>query len=333
MDGEELQMTVQERALPRLGRDRGGEYDLVAREPKLVVKPGERFVVETEDALGGHLRSDDDLPTEASFGDALANEAFNACAGPIHVQGARPGDVLVVEIHDIRVADQGATCIFEGSGPLADSATYPDCRGPVTRIVRHLPGPSGTTSDGVGVFRDRVRWNLKPHIGTIALAPRRPLAAGADSNYGQGPQGGNIDVRDVCAGSRVWLPVAVEGACLYLGDVHASMGDGELTGVADESAADVTLSCELIPRKAIPFMRIETADAIVQVNSAKPLDDALADAYRWMIDWLVEDHGFSAQDAYILLGVHPDVRVNVYQFVKLGRLSFTVGVSFPRSAL
>ncbi len=317
----------------RLVRDRGGEHDLVAREPKLIVAPGERFVVETEDALGGALRSDEDLPTEASFGDALAEERFNACAGPIWVEGARPGDVLVVEIHDIEVADQGATCVFEGDGPLGDSATYPDCRGPVTRIIRHLPGPSGTTSDGVGVFRDRVQWDLRPHIGTIALAPRRPLAAGADSNYGQGPQGGNLDVRDVCPGNAVLLPVAVEGACLYLGDVHGSMGDGELTGVADESAADLTLSCELIPGKRIPFMRIETPDAIVQVNSAKPLDDAIGDAFRWMIDWLVEDHGLSAQDAYLLLAIHPEVRVNVYQFVKLGRLNYTVGVSFPRSAL
>jgi amidase len=316
----------------RLSR-RGGEYDLVAREPKLVVMPGERFVVETEDALGGALRTEADLPTEAAFGERLEREEFNACAGPIRVEGAVPGDVLMIDIHEITVATHGATCIFEGSGPLADSAAYPECHGPLTRIIRHLPGPSGTTADGVGVFRDRLRWALRPHIGTIAVAPARPLAAGADSNYGQGPHGGNLDVRDVCTGSRIWLPVAVEGGLLYVGDVHASMGDGELTGVADETAAEITMSCQILPSRSIPFMRVETDDALIQVNSSRPLDDAIADAFRWMIDWLVADHGLTPDDAYVLLGVHPDVRINVYQFVKLGRLNFTAGVAFPRSAL
>ncbi|HMJ95720.1 MAG TPA: acetamidase/formamidase family protein, partial [Thermoleophilaceae bacterium] len=317
----------------RLSREEPASFDLVAAEPRLSVDPGETFVVEVADAFGGALRSEDDLPTEAAFGDRLAREEFNACAGPIAVSTALPGDALVVTVEDIVVDEQGVTALFEGVGPPGDPSTYPDCWGPLTKVIAHEPGPGGTTSDGFGVLDGRLRWPLAPHIGTIATAPARPLSSGADANYGQGPFGGNLDCRHVSKGSRIWLPVAVEGACLYVGDVHGSMADGELYGVADESGAELVLSCEVVKGKSVPFMRIETAEALVQVNSAKPLEDAVLGAFRMMLDWLVADHGLSSRDAYLLLGLHPEVRVEVYQVVKLGRLNFTAGVAFPKSAL
>jgi amidase len=318
---------------PRLTRGQPTSFDLVAAEPQLAVRAGEIFVVEVDDALGGALRSEDDLPTEASFGERLAREEFNACAGPIAVDGAEPGDALVVTVHDIVVDEQGVTALFEGTVPPGDPASYEDCRGPFTKLIRHLPGPSGSTSDGIAVFDERLRWPLAPHIGTIATAPARALSAGADANYGQGPFGGNLDCRHVAKGNRIWLPVAVDRACLYVGDVHGCMADGELYGVADESGAELTLSCEVVKDSAVPFMRIETPDAIVQLNSAKPLEDAVLGAFRMLLDWLVADHDLSARDAYLLLGLHPEVRVEIYQVVKLGRLNFTAGVAFPKQAL
>jgi amidase len=318
---------------PRLTRAQPTSFDLVAAPPQLEVRPGERFVVEVEDGFGGALRTDADLPTEASFGPRLARDEFNACAGPIHVEGARPGDALVVTVHEIVVADQGVTALFEGPGPLGDPVAYPDTLGPLTRVIEHLPGASGTTSDGTARLSERLQWPLGPHIGTIATAPARPLSAGADANFGQGRFGGNLDCRHVAAGNRIRLPVEVEGACLYVGDVHACMADGELFGVADESAAELVLSCEVMPRGAVPFMRIETRDAIVQLNSDKPLEDALLGAFRMMLDWLVDEHGFAPRDAYLALGLHPGVRAEVYQMVKLGRLKFTAGIVVPRSLL
>jgi acetamidase/formamidase len=239
----------------------------------------------------------------------------------------------VVNIHDIVVADQGVTCIVQGVGPLADSAKYPDCHGPATRIIKHLPGPSGTTSDGKGVFSDRLTWDLNPHIGTIATAPERPVMAGADTVFGQGPHGGNMDCRDICKGHKLMLPVAVEGAYLYVGDVHASMADSEFYGIADESRAEVTLSCELIPQKEIPWVRLETPEAIIQLHSFRPLDDAIKQAFFWMIDWLVQDYGFSPREAYMHMDVNPQVRINVYQMIMLRRINYTVGVSFPKKYL
>lgn len=317
----------------RVARAQAYEYDMVEKEPKLVVEPGELFTVETEDALNGLIRSEDRLPVPEVLGPRFRRFELNPCAGPIVVEGAKAGDVLVVSVHDIVVDEQGVTCIVPGVGPLADSAKYPDCRGPATKIIKHLPGPSGTTSDGQGVFDERITWDLNPHIGTIGTAPERPVAAGADTVFGQGPHGGNMDCRDICKGHKVKLPVAIDGAYLYVGDVHASMADSEFYGIADESRAEVTLSCELIPQKEIPWVRLETPEAIIQLNSFRPLDDAIKQAFLWLIDWLVEDYGFSPREAYMHMDVNPEVRINVYQMIMLRRINYTVGVSFPKKFL
>jgi acetamidase/formamidase len=239
---------------------------------------------------------------------------------------------LVVRIHDILVADQGFTTVGLW-GPLSDSFSYPECRGPYTRIIKHLPGPSGTTSDGKGVFSDRIIWDLKPFIGTIAVAPLRPIQSGSDTAMGQGPFGGNLDSRDFCRGNSVFLPVFHEGAYLYVGDLHATMADTELSGLADETAGEVTLSCEIVSAKAIPWPRVETPTDIIQLHSSRPLEDAVRHCFLWLIDWLVEDYGFSPRDAYLQMSVNPEVRVNVYQMVAFGRINFTAGVQIPKKFL
>jgi acetamidase/formamidase len=319
--------------MKRIGRPDAHAYEMVLGEPKLVVEPGERFVVETDDALNGVIRREDQLPVPDVLGARLERGEFNPLAGPIVVSGAKAGDTLVVNVEEIVVADQGVSCIFEGMGPLGDSATYPECRGPYTTVIRHLPGESGTTSDGKAVFEGRIEWPLVPHIGTIGTTPLRPIAAGADSVFGQGPHGGNMDVRDVRKGHRIMLPVFHDGAYLYVGDVHASEADSELYGEADESQAEVTLSCEIVPGKSIPWARIETPESLIQLHSFRPVEDALQQAFRWMLDWVVEDYGMRPIDAYRLMSIAPGVRIHVYQMVKLGRIAYTVGVEFPKAYL
>lgn len=312
--------------MQRLQRETGFEYDFSAREPRLVVAPGEQFVVETEDAMSGLIEREDQPPDAAALGEVLSLDRFNPCAGPIAVRGAAAGDVLAITIHEIVPAPSGVACVFEGLGPLADSAAHPDCRGPFTKVVTQ-------DATGRGVYGDRLTFELAPHIGTIGLAVSDPVAAGADTNYGQGAFGGNIDCRDIAPGNTLLLPVAVEGGCLYLGDVHSAMADGELFGTGVETRADVTMSCEILSGPTIPAPRVQTPTHIVQLNSARPLEEAIDQAFRWMLEWLVTDYELSARDAYVLLGIHPEVRVCVYQVVRIGRLMATVGVAFPRSLL
>lgn len=331
MSGSSAEVQVADRQ--RLLREDACEYELVVKEPKLRVRPGETFIVETEDALNGLLRSEETLPVAEVFGERWARYEFNPLAGPIYVEGADSGDLLVVQIEDIVVAEQGVAPILAGVGPLHDSAKYPECRGPITAVIKHLPGPSGTTGDGVGVLNDRFSWPLRPNIGTWATAPLRPIASGADSVTGQGPFGGNIDVRDAAPGNKLYLNVYHEGAYLYVGDVHGSQADTEFFGAGDESRAVLTLTVDVVKDRSIPFPRIETPTSVIQLNSYRPLDEAVMDAFRWTMDMLVEEYSFSPLEAYQHLGLNPDVRVNVYQMIKTNRLQYTVGVEFPKRYL
>jgi len=311
--------------MKRLPRDQATGYEIAKKDPLLRVKLGEAFVIETEDADNGCIQTNDDQ--------APATAHFNPVTGPIYVEGVARGDVLVVNIKEVLPDRDGHTLLLESGHPLEDSARWPECRGPYTHMIKHVPGPSGTTSDGRAIFNEKMSWELHPFIGTIGVAPDNAIESGSDSCIGQGPWGGNLDSRDICKGSKVLLPVYHEGGLLYVGDAHGSMADTEFTGVADETRAEVVLTCDVIKRKSIPFVRIETADSIIQLNSHRPLEDAITQAILWLMEWLVTDYGMKPRDAYLNMSVNPYVKVNVYQMVKLSRLEYTVGVQFPKAHL
>ena len=247
----------------------------------------------------------------------------------------------MVTIHDIVVDPVGFTLITPGGGILADSAKYPECRGPLVHQIEHLPGPSGTTSDGTGVFNERISWDLKPHIGVLATVPPDSIAAGADTDFMSGAHGGNIDCADFCKRNKIMLPVAHDGGLLYVGDIQATQAS-EFCGSADETRAVVTLSCEVISGGAnelsptsdrMPHPRIETPDRMIQLNCFRPLDDALREAHLWLMEWMIRDYGFEAVDAYLQFSVNPDVQMHVYRLITWGRYEHTVGVSIPKRHL
>lgn len=300
--------------------------------PTISVKQGEEFTVETEDALSGRIRTEKDLPTRHLLADRMdrSPSLSNPLSGPIFVEGAERGDVLVVNIKEIIPDEQGCTCFVPGAGPLNDSFSWAECRGPFTHIIKHIPGPSGTTSDGKGIFNSKITWDLKPFIGSIGTAPDIEIQTSA---VGQGPWGGNIDCRDVCKGNKIYFPIYHKGGLLFLGDVHASQADSELTGSADETRAEVRLSCQIIKNKNIPYCRIEKANSLVQLNSYRPLEDAVMQSFLWMMDWLVTEYKMDKKEAYMHMSVNPDVRINIYQMVPLDRIQYTVGVEFPKKYL
>jgi amidase len=324
------EVVLHEAPLQRLRRADALEYDFAVQEPRLTVDPGETFELEVENSTSGRIRSSHDLPTTDLLGDLLAHGRLNPCAGPVHIRGAEPGDVLVVEIVDIVVAETGYA-LLEGIGPLAESLKYPETRGPYTHIIRHEPGPSGTTSDGTGHFDERTSWPLAPMIGTFGVVPDRP-SAGSDTLTMQNRFGGNLDTREFRRGSLVSFPVAHPGALLYAGDVHASQAT-EFGGTGDESRAVLTLRCRLQKRSELPFVRVETPEAIIQLNSLRPIDEAIKQANLWMLDWLVEEYGLTPRDATLQLAVNPEVRNHIYALNMWGAMKYTVGVSFPKRNL
>ena len=318
--------------MQRITRDQALKYEFnFGDEPLLHVNQGESFVIGTEDAGSGLVRSADvaprlsDLPTRK-----VDPPKGNPIGGPVYVLGAERGDLLEVSIERIVVDEQGFTSFRPGVGPLGDSYRWQSLRGPYVHIVKHVPGPSGTMRDGKGILNDKVSWDLQPMIGTIGVAPDREVET---SSVGQGPWGGNIDVRDMKEGTKCYINCYHEGALFYAGDVHASQGDTEFYGTADETRAELQFSCRVIKNKRIPFLRLEKAESIVSLYSFRPLEDAVESAIVGLMEWMVEDYGVSEKDAYMHTCINPEFRVNVYQMVRLGRLQYTAGAEIPKKVL
>ena len=319
--------------MQRITREQARKYAFDWRdEPLLRVRPGETFEVETWDASTGYFKTPEDkaIPGRRPGFDRSPPHA-NPIAGPVYLEGAQRGDTLVVTIEDIVVADYSWIAVGPKRGPLGESTRWPELSGEyTTKIFRHTPGPSGTTRDGTLHFSDRLSWPITPFIGTLGVAPDREVTTSLD---GQGDWGGNLDIRDVAPGNRIFLPVYHPGALFYLGDVHASQGDTEFTGTAAETQATVRVKLDVLKGKRVPWLRIEKPDAIVSVYAYRPLEVAVETATVNLIDWLVTDHGFTPTDAYCLVSTCPDFRINVYQMCKIGKLSYVAGAEIPKRYL
>jgi acetamidase/formamidase len=222
--------------------------------------------------------------------------------GPIWVEGAKPGDVVAVEILDIALAATGWSAILPGLGLLTD--TFP---GPYVRSWT-LDGPSVDVGGGH-------RFALSPMLGVVGVAP---AAFGEFSSVVPTNAGGNIDVKYVGVGSRLLLPVFTDGALLSLGDAHALQGDGELSGTAIECEADVTVRVELLPDLHYEAPVVETA--AMQTHEAEPyrsflgvgpdLYVAAQEASLRAVDALAIAMRLEPFEAYALLGTIAELRIH-----------------------
>ena len=302
--------------------------------PVFEVELGETFVIETNDNWWNLLGEPGAVPrpNEPPVA-ALQTGRANPVGGPVYVRGIEPGDTLVVSVEAIAVREWGWTGTIEGFGQLSQISGFSDVCGNFSTVIRHVAGPSGTLYDGHAVMNvgREVRWPLAPFLGVLVTAPERGIENTVTS---QGPWGGNIDVRDICAGRKVHLNASHPGGLLFVGDVHGSQADSELTGIANETAADVTLSCRVVKGRRTPGVcRIETPDSIVQVDSARnagSIERALTNCFVYLIRWLVDDFGMSRREAYLHMSANSLVRINVYQFTSG---FFTCGVEFPKRCL
>lgn len=319
--------------MQRILRDQARKYAFDWRdEPLLHVRTGESFEIETYDASTGFFKSPEDkaIPGRRPGFDRVPPLA-NPIGGPVLLEGAEKGDVLVIQIEAITVDSYSWIAVGPRRGPLGESTRWPELSADyTTKIFKHTPGPSGSTRDGTLHFSDKISWPITPFIGTIGVAPDREVTTSLD---GQGEWGGNLDIRDVTPGNKIYLPIFHPGARFYLGDVHASQGDTEFTGTAAETKATVRVKLDLIKGKKIPWMRIEKPGSIVAIHANRPLEVAVETATFHLMDWLISDHGFTPTDAYCLVSTCPDFRINVYQMCKIGKLSFVAGAEMPKQYL
>jgi acetamidase/formamidase len=319
--------------MKRITRDQARKYAFDWQdEPLLRVQRGESIEIETEDASTGYFQSEKNKAIPALRpGFDRTPPLANPIGGPLWLEGAEPGDTLVITIEDILVGDYSWIAIGPKRGPLGQSTRWPELSADyTTKIFRHTPGPSGTLRDGFLHFSERIFWPITPFIGTIGVAPEREVTTSID---GQGEWGGNLDIRDVTVGNRIFLPIFHPGALFYLGDVHASQGDTEFTGTAAETRATVRVQLDLIKGKRIPWMRIEKPESIVGIHAYRPLEVAVETATINLMDWLITEYRFTPTEAYCLVSTCPDFRINVYQMCKLGKLNFVAGAEIPKRYL
>lgn len=258
-------------------------------EEKYRVSPGEEFVVETNDCFYQQIQDENELIENLDHG------AFNPATGPIYVEGAEPGDVLKVKIKKIEVDSKGCSLTIPDAGFLPDRVTKA-----LTKILQ--------IKDGFAIFSDEIKIPIRPMIGVIGVATRAcdGLIA-TDTPY---RHGGNMDTTDITAGTNLYLPVAVSGAMLALGDLHAVMGDGEVCVTGLEIPGRVTLEVEIIKNKEIFWPILETKDSIQVIASDADLEKASRLALEEMIRILEKACGLSFEEAYILASLAVDIKIS-----------------------
>jgi amidase len=266
-----------------------GDYPFVAR-----VAPGETFTVESAININdGVIHS---LGQQLTASDVTL-PFVNGATGPIEVAGAQPGDVLSVEVLDMRLEGLGFTALWPGIGIFPDWVRRKEF-GLQTRVVE--------VSDGVVHWSDKVKLPVRPMIGVVGVAP----VHGAVLTVDNGPNGGNLDVQEVTPGNTIMFRVHKDGAHLFLGDCHALQGDGECNGMgAIEIAAVLTVRVGLsrAPQR-MTWPRIERPTHVGTLGCARPLEDAMRIAFEEMVFWLEDSFGVPATEAYMLLGQIAEAR-------------------------
>jgi acetamidase/formamidase len=282
-----------------------GYYD-ASVEPVLTIRSGDRVEVETMVAHGlWRLRragaTDDRIPQSMiTVEDAITERGPGAhvMAGPIRVEGAEPGDVV-----EVRILEIGYLTPYGVSGFLPAGGTLPDHFPYAALQFFEFDVDAGTATMG----DSGVRIPLRPFFGSIGVAP--PEMRGRISSGPPGYHGGNFDNKELVAGSTVYLPVHVAGAHVSIGDGHAAQGDGEVSGTAIETSLTGTIEIVLHEGRTLRWPRAETPTHYISMGLHTDLDEAARIAVLEMVDFVVERHGLSRDDAYILCSVALDLRV------------------------
>ncbi|MBA7551158.1 hypothetical protein ES705_43694 [subsurface metagenome] len=211
----------------------------------------------------------------------------NPVTGPIYIERSRPGDILVISIDDIKIGNVGGVCF--------------------TRNDRTIG--SWFDSDFAKVFKiynqkikisEKLELTAEPFIGCISTAPA--YSSPASTKVSQ--SGGNMDCCLIRSGNKVFLPVNVEGAYFYLGDVHALQADGEFCGTAVEVTSQVRLHFDLINSTSnyvLNWPRVETPDLLATIVGGFSLDDSFRIAMQEMLAWLEDEYNLSRKEIFLEL--------------------------------
>lgn len=255
-------------------------------EPVLKVPSGETVRIRTKDCFGNQLQGPEDRLSEIDW------EAINPATGPIYVEGAVAGGTLKVHIDNIELDAQTSSCTGKDEGVCGDR--FSDWATHFCKV-----------EDGKVVWDERLSIPLAPMIGVIGVAPEgEPVNCGTP-----GKHGGNMDNTAIAAGATLYFPVAVDGALFGCGDMHAVMGDGEVSVSGAEVAGYATVTLTALPELSVPNPLIENDTHFGIIVSAESLDKAAELAVQQMVDLLASRTNESEADLVMLLSLVADVRV------------------------
>ncbi|MEW2386072.1 acetamidase/formamidase family protein [Micromonospora sp. NPDC047707] len=258
------------------------------------ITPGGLLVTSTEDCFGGAVRTVDDLPSKVC-------QAFNPVTGPFHVAGAEPGDTLALHFATITPArDWGMSATFPHFGALTGTHTTAMLHPPIEeRVWRYtIDAAADTVTYRARRSDHAILMPLEPMLGTVGVAP---AGGEARSTIVPDAHGGNLDTPEIRPGVTVYLGVNVPGALFAIGDGHARQGQGEVCGVAVETAMNVTIAVDLIKGVTTPWPRIETDHRIISVGAARPLEDAYRISQHDLVTWTAQLTGLELLDTYQLV--------------------------------
>lgn len=274
--------------------------------PVLEVEQGEEVLMETHDCFEGQLKTTDDLL------DALDWEHVNPATGPVSVKGAKPGDVLRIDLLKMEIGDQSIMVTLPGEGALG---------GLITEMETAVLKLEGDTV----VFKDKVRVPKRPMIGVIGVAP----ANGSVPNGTPGAHGGNMDCTLVTEGASLYFTVGVDGAMFGAGDFHAAMGDGEVVICGAETPGELRFRAKVMDDlKGLPTPFLRDDEVVATICSAPTLDEAASDATHAMARFLTEFVGLPVNDAGMLMSLAGELK-----FCQIVDPEKTVRFEFPLAVL
>jgi len=281
----------------RIGRDTFHYKWNKLLKPALSISDGDTVTFEINDVATWQL-TQDSRSVDLNHVDA---SKLYPLAGPVFVEGAKPGDALVVETVRVRVADFGWSAIIPGLGLLEE-------------FRKPYLYKWSLTNKRFANFEDGIRIPIRPFCGVLGVAPPEK---GSFEVMPPGKHGGNLDIRHLTVGSRIKIPVWVGGALFSVGDVHAAMGDGEVCVCAIECAGEATLGFTLEHKSKIRwpqyFAQGDTKPKkgyYATTGIAPDLMVATKESVRNMLDHLTQGYGLTREEAYVLCSVAADVRVH-----------------------
>jgi acetamidase/formamidase len=266
-----------------------------AHPPALRIKSGDRVVTKTIDAAG------------VDWDGKARAQGPNPQTGPFFVEGAEPGDMLVVTFEKVETnratAYSSSLLAPYAADPMAIAARQDREARRVTWRIDKAAGRA--TLDEAGITPP-IKLPLRPMLGCVGVAPARKEAIATST---PGAFGGNMDYAGLTAGVKVMLPVNEPGALLFIGDGHARQGEGEVVGTGLETSMDVEFTVELVKAKAIGWPRLESDTHLMVLGSARPLLQALQHANSEMQRWLMADHAMSERGAQVFMGQALEIEV------------------------